>query len=322
MRTIELDRGCAGQPLLTERLALRHLRRTDVAAIVRYAGDREVAEMTARIPHPLTAADVEGFVDRASAGHGSETVRAVTTHGDDGLIGIISLRLREASNEAVLGYWLAKHAWRQGYMSEAAQRMVRHGFEDLGLKVIHSSARPDNPASLRVLAKVGFEPAGSGFEDAPARNQPFPVEKRVLNRSDWLAHHNLPVVLVAAVVLLDSDSRVLLARRPPGKAMAGLWEFPGGKVAAGETPEAALIRELREELAIDTAASCLAPLSFASHRYADFHLLMPLFVCRVWSGTPTPLEGQELAWVRRERLRDYEMPPADVGLIAMLRDLL
>ena len=131
-----------------------------------------------------------------------------------------------------------------------------------------------------------------------------------------------PIVLVAAVALIDADGRVLLARRPPGKAMAGLWEFPGGKIRKGETPEQALIRELQEELGIDTEQSCLAPLAFASHGYDDFHLLMPLYVCRVWSGVATPREGQELRWVRPAQLRDFPMPPADAPLIPVLRDLL
>lgn len=136
------------------------------------------------------------------------------------------------------------------------------------------------------------------------------------------AEGGLRLVLVAAVALVDADGRVLLARRPEGKSMAGLWEFPGGKVHAGEAPEAALIRELKEELAIDVAESCLAPFAFASHRYPDFHLLMPLYVCRRWSGTPAALEGQELAWVRPARLGDYPMPPADRPLVALLQDLL
>ena len=131
-----------------------------------------------------------------------------------------------------------------------------------------------------------------------------------------------PVLLVAAVALVDADGRVLLAQRPPGKALAGLWEFPGGKVHADETPEAALVRELKEELGIDTAASCLAPFTFASHGYESFHLLMPLYVCRVWEGDVAPLEGQTLAWVYPNRMGDYPMPPADVPLVAMLRDLL
>ena len=130
------------------------------------------------------------------------------------------------------------------------------------------------------------------------------------------------VVLVAAAALIDADGRVLLAQRPAGKAMAGLWEFPGGKVDRGETPEAALIRELAEELGIDVRASCLAPFTFASHGYPDFHLLMPLYICRKWSGIASAREGQRLAWVRPARLGDYPMPPADKPLVAMLRDLL
>lgn len=130
------------------------------------------------------------------------------------------------------------------------------------------------------------------------------------------------VLLVTAVALIDADGRVLLAQRPEGKSLAGLWEFPGGKIEAGETPEAALIRELKEELGIDTWRSCLAPLTFASHSYDDFHLLMPLFACRRWEGIPTPMEGQKLAWVKPMSLRDYPMPPADLPLIPILRDWL
>jgi 8-oxo-dGTP diphosphatase len=132
----------------------------------------------------------------------------------------------------------------------------------------------------------------------------------------------LPLVLVAAVALVDADGRVLIAKRPDGKPMAGLWEFPGGKVETGERPELALIRELKEELDIDVTEACLAPLTFASHAYEKFHLLMPLYVCRRWKGTVTSLEGQELKWVRPNRLRDHPMPPADLPLIPHLIDLL
>lgn len=129
----------------------------------------------------------------------------------------------------------------------------------------------------------------------------------------------MKIVLVSAVALIDPDGRVLLAERPEGKSMAGLWEFPGGKVEPGETPEAALIRELHEELGIQTWNSCLAPLSFASHAYESFHLLMPLFACRKWQGIVTPREGQRLAWVRATDLRRYPMPPADLPLIPLLQ---
>ena len=130
------------------------------------------------------------------------------------------------------------------------------------------------------------------------------------------------IVLVAAVALIDKDGRVLLSKRPAHKQLGGLWEFPGGKVEAGERPEAALIRELKEELGIDVAESCLAPLTFASHAYEDFHLLMPLYVCRRWDGTPQPRHHAALKWVRPKDMNDFPMPAADLPLIPMLRDLL
>jgi len=132
----------------------------------------------------------------------------------------------------------------------------------------------------------------------------------------------MKIILVSAVALLDPDGRVLLAQRPAGKSMAGLWEFPGGKVEAGETPEDALVRELHEELGIETWSSCLAPLTFASHTYDDFHLLMPLYACRKWDGIVQGKEGQELAWVRAQDLNKYPMPPADIPIIPILRDWL
>jgi 8-oxo-dGTP diphosphatase len=133
---------------------------------------------------------------------------------------------------------------------------------------------------------------------------------------------SVKLVLVAACALIDADGRVLIAERPAGRSMAGLWEFPGGKVEAGETPEATLIRELNEELGIVVKEDCLAPLTFASHSYADFHLLMPLYVCRRWEGIVQPQENQRIAWVRPNKLRDYPMPPADLPLISHLMSLL
>ena len=132
----------------------------------------------------------------------------------------------------------------------------------------------------------------------------------------------MKIILVAAVALIDADGRVLLAQRPAGKSMAGLWEFPGGKIEPGETPEAALVRELHEELGIETWNSCLAPLTFASHTYDDFHLLMPLFACRKWNGIVQPKEGQTLKWVYPKDFSNYPMPPADIPLIPILRDWL
>ena len=137
-----------------------------------------------------------------------------------------------------------------------------------------------------------------------------------------LVADGLPLKLVVAAALVDTDNRILLGKRPSGKSMAGLWEFPGGKVAEGELPERAIIRELKEELDIDVTASCLAPLTFASHSYEDFHLLMPLYVIRVWQGEIRATEGQKLKWVRATRLTEYPMLPADIPLIAIIRDFL
>ena len=143
-----------------------------------------------------------------------------------------------------------------------------------------------------------------------------------LEKEAHLGKVDLPNVLVVAAALIDVEGRILIAKRPERKVMAGLWEFPGGKVNDRETPEEALVRELREELVIDITQSCLAPLTFASHTYDNFHLLMPLFVCRVWRGTPEPQEGQELKWVWPVRLGDFAMPPADIPLVALLQDFL
>ena len=133
---------------------------------------------------------------------------------------------------------------------------------------------------------------------------------------------DINLTLVVACALIDADKRVLIARRPEGKSMAGLWEFPGGKIEPGERPEATLIRELHEELGISVSEPCLAPLTFVSHAYETFHLLMPLYICRRWDGLVVPREGQNLAWVRANKLREYPMPPADIPLIPHLIDLL
>ncbi len=170
--------------------------------------------------------------------------------------------------------------------------------------------------------------AESYTEDAGAAYMKNPEITINVVRSDPRLHHDqcglplLMIVLVSAVALVDRDGRVLLAQRPEGKSMAGLWEFPGGKVEDGETPEAALIRELHEELGIETWSSCLAPITFASHTYNDFHLLMPLFVCRKWEGVAQAKEHQALKWVKTRDMGGYAMPAADIPLVAALRDLL
>jgi 8-oxo-dGTP diphosphatase len=247
---------------------------------------------------------------------------AITRKSDGQLMGCIGLIRTPGADEAELGYWLGREFWGYGYATEAVRRLIDHAFSALGLKRILASAVPTNEASHRVLEKNGLRAIGADEIAAPARGHPLQVILRQVELENWPPKPVIRMVTVVAVVLVDVDGRVLLAQRPEGKPLAGLWEFPGGKIDPGETPEAALIRELREELGIDVKESCLAPLTFASHGYESFHLLMPLYVCRRWQGQVTAREGQKLAWVRPQQLRGYPMPPADEPLIPVLMDLL
>jgi 8-oxo-dGTP diphosphatase len=200
---------------------------------------------------------------------------------------------------------------------------------NLDLDRLEAGVITDNPASAAVLRRIGFRQTGEGVDKFLARGGEHPVWHFEATRDDIFDRTEpaqedgaRPLLLVAACALIDPDGRVLLARRPEGKKMAGLWEFPGGKLHAGETPEAALIRELKEELGIDVSSACLAPFAFASHEYERFHLLMPLYLCRRWKGRVMARENQALAWVRPQKLADYPMPPADKPLIPLLRDFL
>jgi 8-oxo-dGTP diphosphatase len=219
--------------------------------------------------------------------------------------------------------------WGHGVASEAAGRLARWALANTGLHTLTAYVIEGNDASMAVLRRIGFRETGAGEQEFLALGGPQPVRLFAAAREDLFGRPAAPpaatgsrVLLVAACALVDADGRVLLARRPEGKPMAGLWEFPGGKVGPAETPEQALIRELKEELGIDVSEACLAPFTFASHAYADFHLLMPLYLCRRWHGTLIAREGQRLAWVRPARLAEYPMPEADKPLVPLLRDFL
>lgn len=312
--------------LESARLRLRSVRDDDAAVIQRLIDDADVVRFLAVVPFPYTMEDAQAFVASAQ-GHGPFDVGealAIENRADSEFLGVMSLRPDpHVLGAAILGYWITKSRWGQGLTTEAAKLAVDYGFAARGYASISAKAAVANPTSRKVLAKAGLMPVGSdGLHWLPARNRSEPAIMHVLARDAWAAARTKRIVHVAAVALVDADDRVLIAQRPPGKAMAGLWEFPGGKVEAGETPEACLIRELREELGIDTEASCLAPFTFASHAYENFHLLMPLFVCRVWRGQVRGREGQALKWVEPLRLADYPMPAADIPLVAMLRDFL
>ena len=316
--------GKRDQPSLeTERLILCPLARADLPEIAALAGDKAVAEWTTSIPHPYGSGDAEVWY-AARVEQASEIVFAIRRRQDDRVLGCVGFVPADEDGPMELGFFLGRAYWGQGYMTEATRAAVGYVFDSLGEPELQSGAFPDNRASLRVQEMLGMTGAGRELRPAPARGADREVVVNRLTAEAWRGGRAgaKPVVLVAAVALIDIDGRVLIAKRPEGKPMAGLWEFPGGKVAAGETPEAALIRELKEELDLDVAASCLAPFTFASHAYDDFHLLMPLYACRVWDGQARAMEGQVLKWVRIGDLADYPMPPADKPLIAMLRDFL
>ncbi|GAA0572470.1 hypothetical protein GCM10009099_07920 [Caenispirillum bisanense] len=320
---LDAEAGCTAVfPLRTPRLRLRPLTAEDAPSVRACVGEAAVATRTLDIPHPLPAGAEAAFIADIAAdmAAGKAVVCAVERADDGAFIGACGL-INITADSAEAGYWIARDHWGQGYASEALGAITAFAFDDLKLARLSAHALADNAASLRVMEKAGFTLGGQEMRVSVPRSARLAVRLADLDRDAFHAWRSgrLKTVLVAAVALIDADNRVLLARRPEGKSMAGLWEFPGGKVDPGETPERALIRELEEELGIDVGGSCLAPLAFASHGYADFHLLMPLYVCRQWHGTPTPREGQDLAWVAPNRLRDYPMPPADIPLIPILQ---
>jgi 8-oxo-dGTP diphosphatase len=314
--------GWKGNPLYASSLRLRRLEPADAPAIAGLAGEWEVARYTARIPHPLTPALAAEFVAHAAQAlaEGSEYVLAIERLADRRLVGCVGFFFEAGTPQ--IGYWIGRPFWGRGLATETVRRLVRLLFEDFAAEAVGAEAMAENAASARVLEKAGFTRAGAETGRL-GRCAGRPMLLFRLARAAWLERERTkPRLLVSAVALVDADGRVLVARRPPGRPMAGLWEFPGGKVADGETPEAALVRELKEELGLDVAGSCLSPLAFASHPYEDFHLLMPLYLCRTWNGTPIPHEGQELKWVRPVRLAEMPMPPADLPLVPLLRDFL
>ncbi len=323
-------------PLATERLILRPLIPEDAEALHRLVNDWEVTRNLSVVPfpYPRELADEWIVSTRSALAEGSGYQLAIT--GREGehevLVGVVGLTLDAKRQTGRLGYWVGRRFWGHGVATEAAGRLARWALANLTLERLEAGVITDNPASAAVLRRIGFRQIEDGIGTFLARGGEHPVWRFEATRADISGEPGpapeavepgaRPLLLVAACALIDTDGRILLARRPEGKKMAGLWEFPGGKLAAGETPEAALIRELKEELGIDVSAACLAPFAFASHAYEAFHLLMPLYLCRRWKGTPTPRENQTLAWVRPQKLAEYPMPPADKPLIPLLRDFL
>ncbi|MDG6094532.1 bifunctional GNAT family N-acetyltransferase/(deoxy)nucleoside triphosphate pyrophosphohydrolase [Acetobacter sp. AN02] len=309
---------------------LRAFRPSDAEAVHRLINDWSVVRMLSRLPfpYPRELADewIAATIRQAEDG---TAWHFALTDAQDRLLGCIGLT-RISSETVRLGYWIGRPFWGRGLAKTCVQRVVSYAFSHLNILKIEAFAATDNLASIAVLRHAGLQETGTGEEFFLARNGKAPVLRFEADRSTISPAQAEPeepdaprrLLLVTAAALISPDFRVLLARRPEGKSLAGLWEFPGGKIDPGENPEQALIRELHEELGIDVTAACLTPLTFASHRYDSFDLLMPLYVCRRWQGTPSGREGQALAWVAADELDTYPMPQADLPLLPFLRDLL
>jgi 8-oxo-dGTP diphosphatase len=335
-------------PLRTERLTLRPLGPDDAAQLHRLINDWDVVRWLSRVPFPYARELADDWIASTHKQRADGTAWHLAIVGQEGdkdvLVGCVGLMLEAGERSAELGYWVGRRYWGHGVAAEAAGRLARWGLAHLDIDRIVANVLEENERSASVLRAVGLKESGTGEAHFLARGARLPVRLYEGGRDEILGPftdadplpiaaaplaataaplvNGKPLLLVAACALVDTDSRVLLARRPEGKPMAGLWEFPGGKLDAGETPEQALIRELKEELDIDVSEACLAPFTFASHDAGKFHLLMPLYLCRRWQGTLKAREGQALAWVKANKLSDYAMPPADKPLVAMLRDFL
>lgn len=326
--------GAGFAPLATERLLLRPARPEDADELHRLLNDFLVVRNLAEVPfpyeHSLAAEWIRASGQALARGRAYDLVVTGSEEGREIIVGGVGLRIDANTRIGRLGYWVGQRYWGHGVASEAAGRLARWALANLPLERLEATVAADNPASVAVLQRIGFRRDGEGMQGFLARAGAVPVVRFVAGREELFggpvappeARDGARLVLVVAGALIDAGGRVLLARRPEGRQMAGLWEFPGGKVEEGETPEAALVRELREELGVELDRGCMAPFTFASHAYERFHLLMPLYLCRRWSGQPTGREGQALAWVEPARMEEYPMPEADLPLVPLLRDFL
>ena len=299
-----------------------------------------IAQQWVDTAHPFTDSDFDQLVQNYSAANDDLHLWSVCAKNKPGsILGRVSLRLDDQGHWN-LGYYLLPEHWGKGLMTEAVNAAVEFAFDVLDLAQIWSGAFFNNSRSLQLLERTGFQRHQAADRlltpSAPASATPKTVSMFSMSADDFrhhrmragchsfttIQHRPLPIITVAAAALVNASGEILVAQRPAGKSMAGLWEFPGGKLEPGETPEAALIRELSEELGIDTDHSCLSPVAFASHSYPKFHLMMPVFAIRQWRGEITGREGQAVQWIAPRQLWDLPMPPADEPIIPLLIDLL
>lgn len=324
---------------------LRPLMPPDGADVHRLVNDWSVVRMLSHLPfpYPRDLADqwIASTIERQSAG----TAWHFAICEGDTLIGCIGLSVDPSSQTGRIGYWVGRPYWRRGVAGTCVRHVIGWAFDTLPIQTVAADVAGDNAASLTLLDRLGFTQAGTTRVPFLSRGKdPYPVLTYRLDRAAFTAltpaenaqdevhspgtvpeaalqHRLSRILLVVAGVLVDREQRILIARRPSGKPMAGLWEFPGGKVEPHESPEQALIRELDEELGVDIGAGCIAPFTFVSENIGTRHLLMPLYLCTRWRGIPAPRENQELAWVRADELGAYPMPAPDRPLIPLLKEL-
>jgi len=306
-------------PIASEHLTLRPFCSGDIGPLTALANNLNVSQNLVRLPYPYTLSDGEFFARYASESLASWTSihLAIVERKTNELLGGIGWE------EGELGFWLGEAHWQKGYGGESMGSFVHYCFEVLGLPLLKSAALMTNVASLRIFEKLGFSVVGEEMRVSKATGEEKPVFLMELSREKYVKEYTarkLPVVWVVAGALLDGDGRLLMAERPKGKPMEGVWELPGGKIEGGESPEAALVRELDEELGIQVWEGDLKPLTFASYRYGQFHLVMPIYVCHTWQGELRGREGQRLKWVTGSDLGGLVTPPADIPLLYTLME--
>lgn len=307
-------------PLSTERLILRPLKEEDAHPMATLANDLRIAERVARLPHPYALSDAHKFIAFAQEGikQGTHISLAVIRRSDQTFMGVIGL-------EEELGFWLGVKFWGQGYGKEAMKALVHFAFFALKQDKLTTSALLYNTPSRRIFESLGFTQTGTKKISSLGYVGTKEAATYALSYTDFLDNSRRkkrPLLWVAAAALINENGQLLLTERPFGKSLAGLWELPGGKLEPDETPEAALIRELREELMIEVKEEDLEPLSFSSHRYETCHLFMPFYLCRKWYGIPRGGEGQKLAWVSYADLANMPTPSGDILLFHNLADTL
>lgn len=303
-------------PIATERLLLRPFLDSDAESMAGLLNDIRVSKNLRRVPFPYSIDDAHDFIliarDKFQAS--KRLCLAIIDRKTNAYMGSCSI-------EEELGIWLAHKYWGRGFGAEAMQALVHFGFSTLNLSKMDSSALENNTASRRIFENLGFQGTGTKV----ARHNLIPTSESVvtyrLTREEYfeaLYAKDVPVVWVVAAALIDKQGNLLLAQRPEGKSMAGVWELPGGKIEPGETPEKALVRELDEELGISVKQQDLEAMTFASYHYHSFHLVMPLFLCRKWKGALEGREGQALRWITYNDLSGIPTPSADIALFHRL----